>query len=82
MDTYIITEAGKQIERALEQGYETAAFNLYVDAFENDIELVMGKGSAEWHREIQRRIRLEDAVEREDAANTPYKRDARGRAIG
>ena len=50
-----VTEAGKQVERILEQGYADAALLLYTDAIQHDIELVMGEDSATWHRDIQER---------------------------
>ena len=52
---YRVTEAGKQVERILEQGYADAALLLYTDAIQYDIELVVGEDSAAWHRDIQER---------------------------
>ena len=53
--TYLVTEAGKQIERLLEEGYADAAELLYIEAIQHDVELVGGDDSAAWHRDVQER---------------------------
>jgi hypothetical protein len=84
--TYLVTVAGKQIERALSQGYVTAAFNLYLDAITNDVTLVQGEGAAEWHHRMQADIEfpavadmLDEDEENGSPVEPPLRRDAGGR---
>src|SRR5712692_2182119 len=80
-----VTEAGRQIERALEQGYEIAAFNLYLDAIRNDVPLTLGEGDHVWHREMQRAVGWHTAPRaREGEPHEPEDivvRDAAGRVV-
>jgi hypothetical protein len=50
-----LTPAGLQVERALEQGYDVAAFNIYYSNIREDVPMVEGAWP-EWHRMISARI--------------------------
>ena len=63
MSDHKLTPAGKQVERALEQGYDVAAHNLYFANLREDVPMVEGDSTEtkvsvwpEWHQMIQTRI--------------------------
>jgi hypothetical protein len=64
-----LTPAGEQIEQALTQGYDVAAFSLYADAIGQDVALAVTEDESDaeayavavWHRTTQERIGWDDA---------------------
>jgi hypothetical protein len=83
---YTLSHAGEQIERALAGGYDVAAFNLYVDASRQEVELVAAGDGTEWHRSVQERTQFHDprfaASSDEVKTDPPLLRNAFGDVIG
>jgi hypothetical protein len=50
-----VTPAGEQVERALDGGFDVAAYNLYYANIKDEVPMVEGVWP-EWHQSIQARI--------------------------
>lgn len=79
-----LTPAGLQVERALDQGFDVAAYNIYFANISDGIAMVDGDWPA-WHRMIQARIGegpvLPDDSD-EDGAAGWLSRNEQGEVIG
>ncbi len=86
-----LTPAGLQIERALAQGFDVAAFNLYADAIGNGVELVRPEDAGDseqeeclrWHRDIQSGIDWSNAPVQDGSilVDRSYERNDDGEVI-
>ncbi len=68
-----LTPAGEQVEQALAQGYDAAAFNLYSANILDDVPMVEGDTGGvivsvwpEWHQMIQVRIGQGEVLDDDD----------------
>jgi hypothetical protein len=88
MNEIELTPAGAQIERAIAQGYQVAAWNLYFDAIRDDVPLAVGDEHevAEWHRRILREIGFPEhrdhVDDHEPSIEERAVRNERGEVIG
>jgi hypothetical protein len=65
-----LTPAGRQVERALAEGYTVAAYNFYYANIRDEVAMVEGDWP-EWHRMIQARVGERLVLTEEEAEHEP-----------